>query len=95
MNRIYAKYSRDDFEILGISLDLDRDYWLSRISAHQNSWPQLWAGKQFEQETFLAYRGGGIPFYILLDRESNILRYNDVRATFNLESVVDSLLAGE
>jgi thiol-disulfide isomerase/thioredoxin len=95
MNRIYAKYSRDDFEILGISLDLDRDYWLSRIPAHQNSWPQLWAGKQFEQETFLAYRGGGIPFYILLDREGNIVRYNDVRATFNLESVVDSLLAGE
>ncbi len=95
MQRIYAKYSRDDFEILGISLDLDRDYWLSRIPAHQNSWPQLWAGKQFEQETFLAYRGGGIPFYILLDREGNIVRYNDVRATFNLESVVDSLLAGE
>lgn len=95
MNRIYAKYSRDDFEILGISLDLDRDYWLSRISAHQNSWPQLWVGKQFEQDTFLAYRGGGIPFYILLDREGKIVRYNDVRATFNLESVVDSLLAGE
>jgi thiol-disulfide isomerase/thioredoxin len=95
MRRIYAKYSRDDFEILGISLDLDRDYWLSRIPVHENPWPQLWAGKQFEQETFLAYRGGGIPFYILLDREGNIVRYNDVRATFNLESVVDSLLAGE
>ena len=95
MRRIYDKYSRDDVEILGISLDLDRDYWLSRIPAHDNPWPQLWAGKQFEQETFLAYRGGGIPFYILLDREGKILRYNDVRATFNLESVVDSLLAGE
>jgi thiol-disulfide isomerase/thioredoxin len=95
MKRIYAKYSRDDFEILGISLDLDRDYWLSRIPAHENPWPQLWAGKQFEQETFLAYRGGGIPFYILLDRDGKIVRYNDVRATFNLESVVDSLLAGE
>ncbi len=95
MNRIYSKFSRDDFEILGISLDLDRDYWLSRIPVHENAWPQLWAGKQFEQETFLAYRGGGIPFYILLDREGKIVRYNDVRATFNLESVVDSLLAGE
>jgi thiol-disulfide isomerase/thioredoxin len=95
MRRIYEKYNRDDFEILGISLDLDRDYWLSRIPAHENPWPQLWAGKQFEQETFLAYRGGGIPFYILLDRDGKIVRYNDVRATFNLESVVDSLLAGE
>jgi len=95
MRRIYEKYSRDDFEILGISLDLDRDYWFSRIPAHENPWPQLWAGKQFEQETFLAYRGGGIPFYILLDRDGNIVRYNDVRATFNLESVIDSLLAGE
>lgn len=95
MRRIYNKYSRDDFEILGISLDLDRDYWMSRIPAHENPWPQLWAGKQFEQETFLAYRGGGIPFYILLDRDGKIVRYNDVRATFNLESVVDSLLTRE
>jgi len=95
MNRIYAKYDRTDFEILGISIDLNRDYWLSRIPVHENAWPQLWAGKQFEEETFVAYRGGGIPFYILIDRDGKIIRYNDVRATYNLESVVDSLLARE
>ena len=95
MKRIYAQTSRDDFEIVAISLDLDRDYWLSRIPVHNNPWPQLWAGKQFEEEVFLTYRAGGIPFYVLLDREGKILRVNDIRATYNLESVLNSLLEAE
>jgi thiol-disulfide isomerase/thioredoxin len=95
MRRIYAQTSRDDFEIVAISLDLDRDYWLSRIPAHNNPWPQLWAGKQFEEEVFLSYRAGGIPFYVLLGRDGTILRVNDIRATYNLESVLKSLLDAE
>jgi thiol-disulfide isomerase/thioredoxin len=95
MKRIYAQTSRDDFEIVAISLDLDRDYWLSRIPVHNNTWTQLWAGKQFEEEVFLTYRAGGIPFYVLLGRDGTILRVNDIRATYNLESVLKSLLEAE
>jgi len=92
MRSLYQTYSRSDFEIVAISLDLDREYWLRRNRVHQNPWIQVWGGKQFEQETFMAYRGGGIPFYILIDREGKILRYNDIRPSFNLATVLDSLI---
>ena len=45
----------------------------------------------FDQETFKAYKGGGIPFYILIDPEGKIVRYNDMRPSFNFTEVLDSL----
>jgi len=41
---------------------------------------------------WLAYRGGGIPFYILVNPEGLIERYNDVRPTFNLEEVLEEAI---
>lgn len=95
MRRLYRKYSRNNFEILAISTEKEYDIWRQDIAKYKNPWPQLYGGNGFEQETFKQYRGGGIPFYILIDREGNILRYNDVRATFNLEKVMDKLLRAE
>ncbi len=92
MTEIYSKYSRNDFEILGISTEIDKDVWRSDIEKFQNPWPQLYGGKGFDQETFRAYKGGGIPFYILVDPDGKIARYNDIRATFNLEEVLDELI---
>jgi hypothetical protein len=53
----------------------------------------LYGGKGFDQETFKAYKGGGIPLYILIDLNGNIARYNDMRPSLNFSAVLDSLLA--
>ncbi|MTI88075.1 MAG: redoxin domain-containing protein [Balneolaceae bacterium] len=95
MNELYSKYSREDLEILGISTDVDSLVWVQDIKRFDNPWPQLYGGNGFDQETFKAYKGGGIPFYILIDREGNIKRYNDIRPSFNLETLLDSLIANE
>lgn len=92
MRRIYAKYPRDTFEILGISTEVDKTVWRYDIQRFRNPWVQLYGGNGFEQETFKAYKGGGIPFYILVGPDGNIARYNDIRATFNLEAVLDKLI---
>ena len=92
MRRIYAKYPRDTFEILGISTEVDKAVWRYDIQRFRNPWVQLYGGNGFEQETFKAYKGGGIPFYILVGPDGNIARYNDIRATFNLEAVLDELI---
>ena len=60
--------------------------------AFKNPWPELYGGKGTNQETFKGYKGGGIPFYILLDPDGNIARYNDITPSFNLTEVLDSLL---
>ncbi|MEX0856641.1 MAG: TlpA disulfide reductase family protein [Balneolaceae bacterium] len=92
MKDIYKKYSRDELEILAISTEADSLIWVQDINRFDNPWQQLYGGKAFEQETFKAYKGGGIPFYILVDPDGKISRYNDIRPSFNFETVLDSLL---
>lgn len=92
MRDIYSDFSREDFEIIGISTEIDKEVWRADIEKYENPWPQLYGGNGFDQETFKAYKGGGIPFYILIDPEGNIARYNDIRATFNLREVLNNLI---
>lgn len=92
MKDLYQKYSRDNFEIVAISIEEDSLRWRQTIQRFDNPWPQLYGGNSFQQETFKAYRGGGIPFYILVGPEGDILRYNDVRPSFNLPKLLDSLI---
>ncbi len=92
MKELYNKYSREQFEIVAISIGEDSLRWRQSLQHFSNPWPQLYAGNGFQQETFTAYRGGGIPFYILINPEGNIERYNDIRPSFNLDSVLDSLI---
>jgi len=92
MREIYNDFSRENFEILGISTEIDRAVWETDIAKFQNPWPQLYGGNGFDQETFKAYKGGGIPFYILVGPDGNIVRYNDIRATFNLREVLNDLI---
>ena len=92
MKNIYDKYSRKELEIVGISTELDSLQWLSDLKKFQNPWPQLYGGNGFDQETFIAYKGGGIPFYILIDPKGKIVRYNDMRPSFNFTEILDSLL---
>lgn len=93
MRRIYENTSRDNFEIVAISTEEDSIKWVEALERFENPWVQLYGGNGFQQETFQEYSGGGIPFYILVNPEGNIQRYNDVRASYNLESVLDSLIS--
>jgi thiol-disulfide isomerase/thioredoxin len=92
MKDLYNNYSRDNFEIAAISIEKDSLRWRQTINRFENPWPQLYAGEGFQQETFQKYRGGGIPFYILVGPQGKIIRYNDIRPSFNLPAVLDSLI---
>ncbi len=92
MNQLYDTYSRDEFEIVAISIEEDSLRWRQAIQQFDNPWPQLYGGNGFQQSTFKSYRGGGIPFYILVNPEGNIIRYNDIRPSFNLPELLDSLI---
>ncbi|MCW9707841.1 TlpA family protein disulfide reductase [Fodinibius salsisoli] len=92
MREAYQNYSRDQFEIVAISIEEDSLRWRQALEQFDNPWPQLYGGQSFQQPTFQTYRGGGIPFYVLVSPEGNIIRYNDVRPSFNLSQVLDSLI---
>lgn len=92
MKELYNSYPREQFEIVAISIEEDSLRWRQAIQQFDNPWPQLYGGNGFQQATFAEYRGGGIPFYILVGPKGNIIRYNDVRPSFNLTTVLDSLI---
>lgn len=93
MKDIYEEYSRDELEIIGISNEVDSLVWVQDVNRLELPWVQLYGGNGFQEETFKAYKGGGIPFYILVDPDGNIARYNDIRPSFNFTEVLDSLLS--
>lgn len=95
MKRLYAEYSRNDVEFVSISTEEDRDATLRYLKVDPHPWPQLYAGQGFVHPLFKAYKGGGIPFYVLLDRNGTIVRYNDIRPSSNLKRVLDDLLSKE
>lgn len=92
MRELYREFDREDFEIVAISIGEDSLRWRQSLKQFQNPWPQLYAGNGFQQETFSSYQGGGIPFYILVNPDGNIERYNDIRPSFNLPELLDSLI---
>jgi len=92
MKDLYPNYSRDDFEIVGISIEKDSLRWRQTLKRFDLPWIQVYGGREFDLPVFEKYQGGGIPFYILVNPQGNIARYNDVRPSFNLPEVLDSLM---
>ena len=92
LRELYPKYPKSKFEIVSISIEKDSTRWQQAIQRLENPWPQLYAGEGFENETFKAYMGGGIPFYILVAPDGTIARYNDIHASFNLDTVLTRLI---
>lgn len=95
MEELYSNYDRHDLEIISISIDEDKLAWESMIERFPHPWIQLWAGQGFTQETLRRYRAGGIPFYVLVDRNGDILRVNDIRPSFNFNEVLQDILYEE
>jgi thiol-disulfide isomerase/thioredoxin len=93
MKELYKKYPRSKFEIVGISIEKDSLRWQQALDRFELPWPQVYGGNGFQQATFSSYQAGGIPFYILVGPQGKIIRYNDVRPSYTLPQVIDSLIS--
>lgn len=76
VKRAYEKYKNKGFEILGVSLDKDRDAWLEAISKEGLTWPQVSDLKFWQSEACQVYAVQSIPYTVLLDRDGKILATN-------------------
>lgn len=68
----YKKFSRDDFEIVGVSLDANKDEWLKAINDMNMSWKQMSDLKAWKCEGARKYGVNGIPATVLFDRDGII-----------------------
>jgi len=71
--KMYNKYKDKGFEILGVSLDKNRDRWLKAIEDDNLTWPHIsdlegWASKPAQM-----YKVSSIPYTVLVDKDGKII----------------------
>ena len=71
--KLYNKYKEKGFEIIGISLDRDKDQWLKAIEDDKLTWIQMSDLGYWQSEAVKLYSLKSIPHTILLDRDGNII----------------------
>lgn len=71
--RMYNKYKDLGFDILGVSLDQNKDRWIKAIAADKLAWPHISDLKGWSSSHAKLYGVRGIPFTVLVDKEGKIL----------------------
>lgn len=72
----YQKYKSKGFEIVGISLDDDKEAWTAAIKKMNMAWPQMSDLKGWESELSAPYNVKSIPFTLLIDKDGIIVAEN-------------------
>lgn len=71
--RLYREYKDKGFEILRVSLDVDRVKWLSMLKKTHRFWPELCvANGEDDKRIRKLYNIAGIPFGVIVDKAGKI-----------------------
>lgn len=89
--RVYEKYKDQGLNIIGVSLDRDREAWLKAIADDGLAWTQISNIAYFNDPIAKAYNINAIPATFILDADGNIAA-KDLRGQ-ELEDKVAELLA--
>lgn len=76
LREFYAKYKGSKLEILGVSLDDDKQAWVSTIEAKKMIWKQVSDLKGWKCEGSRIYAVNSIPSTILIDKNGKIVGRN-------------------
>lgn len=78
---IYAAYHGKGLEVVGISLDTERDHWIQAIQEHGMPWAQVSELDGWQSPVAKQYRITYIPKTILVDENGKIVKVDpDIRA---------------
>ncbi|MEI8342485.1 MAG: TlpA disulfide reductase family protein [Verrucomicrobiota bacterium] len=86
----YKKYHDKGFEIIGISLDKQKDTLLKVTGQKGMTWPQYFDGKGWNNEISSSFRIHSIPAMWLVKKNGTVAT---VEARRNLEADIEKLLA--
>ncbi|GAA4445798.1 TlpA disulfide reductase family protein [Nibrella saemangeumensis] len=73
MVELYKKYHPQELEIIGISLDIDKDRWRKAVEQDQLPWPQLSDLKGAYNKGVLIYNVPAMPSNFLIDSNGIII----------------------
>lgn len=74
--KTYAEFKGENFEILGISFDKDRNSWIKAIHADQLHWKHVSDLKRWQNEVGTLYGVKSIPQNVLVSPEGVIVAHN-------------------
>jgi peroxiredoxin len=72
----YNRFKEKGFTVLGVSMDSNKDAWVSAIRADNLIWPQVSDLKGWGNEVGIMYGVKGIPQNFLIDKEGKIVAKN-------------------
>jgi peroxiredoxin len=91
LKNLYEQYNKEGFEIIGISLDTDKELLMKFLDKNSLPWPISCSYKGFyKDETALIYGINATPSTWLVDRKG-ILRFNEIKGD-ELKTAIESLL---
>lgn len=91
--RVYDAFQNRGFEILGVSLDRNREDWLKAIEDDRLNWSHISDLKFWDSEPARLYGIRHIPSNVLIDREGKIL-YRNLKSE-DLGKVLENLLLSD
>ncbi|MGD0814340.1 MAG: TlpA disulfide reductase family protein [Verrucomicrobiota bacterium] len=90
VKKTYDQFHDRGFEIVGISLDKDKDKLTQFVAAHKMEWPQFFDGLYWQNKYAVQFGIESIPAMWLIDKKG-LLRNVDARA--DLDGAVQNLLS--
>ena len=87
----YKKFHEKGFEVVGVSLDEDKDAMLAYVKEQNMTWPQYFDGKGWQNEISTKYGIQAIPAMWVVDKKG-LIRSTDARGE-QLGQLVEKLLA--
>jgi thiol-disulfide isomerase/thioredoxin len=91
LQRLYAEYHGQGFEIIGVSMDReeDKNKVIDFLSREGLPWPQYYDGKGWQSEIAVRFAINSLPTTFLLDKEGRLVSINPEE--HDLESEVKQL----
>ena len=86
----YGKYHDQGFEVIGVSLDQDRDKVVSFIKENKMPWPQYFDGLGWQNKLATNYTIHAIPATVLVDAQGKIIGH-DLRGEGLSDAVAKAL----
>ena len=88
--KAYSDYHGKGLEVIGVSLDNDKDAWMNAISQLNMPWPQMSDLKGWDCAGAKAYNVMAIPSNVLVDQQGNIVA-KDLRGDDLLNKMAELL----
>lgn len=71
--KLYGQYKNKGLEIVGVSLDRDKESWLAGLNSMKMTWPQITDLKFWEAQGAQDYAVRSIPHTVLIDKDGTII----------------------